>query len=301
MKESRTVVAVGALALALAAAAASAQDVSPMLVQMNQKLAVQQATVRVEMAEYITAGTGPQLGRILYATNRGNKQLGADWVPGDPNRDGRTDITWINDLKDGDATGAPGPFDTQAAIERAMDTWEDVTCSTIPLSNLGSYDFDFGYVQYLVYGGSAGYPGWFADITHAGWLPKAFFNAIAPPDGGNYILGVTFTFIWVDGNGDPTDVDGNGKQDVAFREIYYNNAFPWKIDGTYDVETIALHESGHGLSQAHFGDIFRTTSNGKLHFAPRAVMNAAYSGVQQNLTGTDNGGHCSIWASWPNK
>jgi len=30
------------------------------------------------------------------------------------------------------------------------------------------------------------------------------------------------------------------------------------------------------------------------------VMNAAYTGVQQSPAGTDNGGHCSIWASWPN-
>jgi hypothetical protein len=283
----------------VASASAPAQDVSPMLVKANQKLAAQRANVRVATAEYITAGTGAQIGRIIYASNR-DKQLGADWVPGDPNRDGRTDITWINDTKDGDATGAPTAADTQAAVERAMNTWEDVTCSTIPLSYLGSYYFDFGYVQYLL--GYGGVRGWAADITHAGWLPVGFFNAIAPPDGGTYILGVTFTFIWVDDvTGDPTDIDGNGKQDVAFRETYYNNAFTWKIDGTFDVETIVLHETGHGLSQGHFGDIFRTTSNGKLHFAPRAVMNAAYSGVQQELTGTDIGGHCSIWASWPNQ
>ena len=42
-------------------------------------------------------------------------------------------------------------------------------------------------------------------------------------------------------------------------------------------------------------------SNGRLHFAPRAVMNAAYGGVLQELTGSDIGGHCSLWAAWPNK
>jgi hypothetical protein len=56
---------------------------------------------------------------------------------------------------------------------------------------------------------------------------------------------------------------------------------------------------GHGLSQDHFGKIFRT-KNGKLHFAPLAVMNAVYYDVQQELKGTDVGGHCSIWGSWPN-
>ena len=34
--------------------------------------------------------------------------------------------------------------------------------------------------------------------------------------------------------------------------------------------------------------------------APEAVMNAAYTGPQRELLGTDNGGHCSIWGNWPN-
>jgi hypothetical protein len=57
---------------------------------------------------------------------------------------------------------------------------------------------------------------------------------------------------------------------------------------------------GHGFGQAHFGAAFQTGANDKLHFAPRAVMNAAYSGVQQSLTGTDRGGFCSMYGSWPN-
>ena len=85
-----------------------------------------------------------------------------------------------------------------------------------------------------------------------------------------------------------------------FSEVLYNGRFSWNINGNVDVQTIALHESGHGLNQGHFGKAFLTNSNGKIHFAPRAVMNAAYSGIQQDLTGTDNGGHCGIWASWPN-
>ena len=264
---------------------------------INVMLAKEGKEYRVAYAEYITSGESNEVGQTIYARNVGNKQLGADFVPGDPRRGGRYDVTWINDAFDGSATGGLTPAVTYAAIGRAMDTWQNVQCSTIPLTNLGSYNFDFGYVQYLV--GMGGVGGWAADITHAGWLPKAFFNAISPPNGGDFILGVTFTFIWVSG-GQPTDIDNNGKTDVAFREIYYNNGFPWQINGTYDVETIALHEAGHGLSQAHFGKVFRTTANGKLHFSPRAVMNAVYAGVQQQLLGTDEAGHCSIWANWPN-
>ena len=74
----------------------------------------------------------------------------------------------------------------------------------------------------------------------------------------------------------------------------------WQIDANVNVETVALHEAGHGLSQGHFGKGFVTSSNGKLHFSPRAVMNAAYNGVQQDIDQTDNAGHCSIWGQWPN-
>ena len=38
----------------------------------------------------------------------------------------------------------------------------------------------------------------------------------------------------------------------------------------------------------------------KFHFAPRAVMNASYSGIQTNIRKTDNGTHCNIWGEWPN-
>jgi hypothetical protein len=39
---------------------------------------------------------------------------------------------------------------------------------------------------------------------------------------------------------------------------------------------------------------------GKIHFSPCAVMNAAYSGVQTHIRTTDKAGHCSNWANWPN-
>jgi hypothetical protein len=128
-------------------------------------------------------------------------------------------------------------------------------------------------------------------VTHAGWLPGGIL--------ANNVIGVTFTFVWTDGGGNPTDIDNDGRADVAFREILYNDAFTWQINGNIDVETVALHESGHGLSQGHFGKAFATTANGKIHFSPRAVMNAAYSGIQRAIGATDNAGHCSIWGSWP--
>lgn len=267
------------------------------MAELNARLAELGENVQVAVVEYYAAE--PAVGQIVYVNDRA-LQMGSHWAPLDPRRYGVRDIYWLSDQTEGIATGV-SQADTQAAVANAMATWDGVTCATIPLIQWPDYGIDWGYVQYLE--GFGGVPAWYADITHAGWLPVAFFDAIAPPDGGTYILGATFTFIWLDAPapaGEPTDIDNNGKLDVAFREIYYNDGFSWAIDDDFDVETIVLHETGHGLSLGHFGMIFATTANGKLHFAPRAVMNAAYTGVQQELASTDNAAFCSIWGSWPN-
>jgi hypothetical protein len=137
-----------------------------------------------------------------------------------------------------------------------------------------------------------------ADITHAGWLPAAFFNAIAP-GGGNFILGVTFTFIFVDDDGNPTDVDRDGTADTAFREIYYNLNFGWSEGPSrprgVDIASVATHEAGHAFGLGHFGKVFIDNKD-VIKFAPRAVMNAVYVSPFADLAGTDNASFCSIWA-----
>lgn len=97
-----------------------------------------------------------------------------------------------------------------------------------------------------------------------------------------------------------TDIDDNGKLDAAFREIYYDPSPNWADDGVtdFDVEAVALHEAGHGLSQAHFGNIF-FKNDGSVKRAPAAVMNPFILGQQRSLLASDDGGHCSNWAQWP--
>jgi hypothetical protein len=247
-------------------------------------------------AEYITSGESEQVGRTVYFNNVGNKQLTADFVPGTA-LDGTDDVSFYVDQNRPSADLPVAA--TTAAIESAMQTWDGVTCSELGMYQVPSNPaITTGFISAILgFGGSFNYT---ADVVHAGWLPAVFFNAIAP-NGSTYILGVTFTIIYTDGDGNPTDIDNNRKADVAWREIYYNDAFTWRIGNHYDVETIALHEAGHGLSQGHFGKAFADAGSGKLHFAPRAVMNAAYSGIQTSINQTDNAGHCSIWASWPSK
>lgn len=244
-------------------------------------------------AEYLTAEESGRVGRTIYFINVGNKRLSSDFVPG-ASLDGTDNISYYIDENRPSADLPVGS--SSGAITRAMQTWDGVTCSDLGLFQVPSNPaISTGFVSALLgFGGSLNYT---ADVVHAGWLPAAFFDAIAA-QGSTYILGVTFTIVFTDQNGNPTDIDNNGRSDVAFREIYYNDAFPWKVGNHYDIETIALHEAGHGLSQGHFGQAFADNGTGGLHFAPRAVMNAAYSGIQTSIMQTDNAGHCSNWANW---
>jgi hypothetical protein len=282
-----------------------------MLGALNTALKDQGKKYRVMMMEYITAPGSGQFGSTVFAKDVGNKQLAYHYVPALLAYPGL--FTYVVDRTEGNATGGLTNADTEPAIDRAMATWDNVIGSGLSITKIPSSGADLGYVQWIL--GLGGAPYIVADVTHAGWLPGLFFDAISPPNGSSSILGVTFTFIWIDGAGNPVDTNGDGKFDAAFREIYYNNAFAWtteSVDWTsplVDVETIALHESGHGLSQAHFGMIFNdgkgTAEPGfqvnHLHFSPRAVMNAVYWDTQRTLLGTDVAGHRSIWQTWPAK
>ncbi len=243
-------------------------------------------------AEYLVAGESGEIGRTVYFSNVGNKKLSADFVA-ELALDGTSDVSYyIDETRPSDDLEVT---ETTGAIKNAMGTWDEITCSELGMFQIPSDDRPTGYIaQLLGFGGSYAYS---SDVTHCGWMPAGFFDFLAP-DGSNFILGVTFTIIFTE-NGQPTDYDNNKKSDVAWREIYYNDNYPWNIGAHYDVETIALHEAGHGLSQAHFGKAFRDAGMGNLHFNPRAVMNAAYSGIQTDIEQTDNAGHCSIWANWP--
>jgi hypothetical protein len=280
----------------------------PALVAINRALAARGAQVRVEYADYRTAPGSGRVGQRIFAFDR-SKQLGIEWVPGDPRRGGRTNLTYLVDRSDG-ATHTGNPLtsaQTEAAIDRAVNTWEDVKCSNLSIDKVPDTGADPDLFDGLLGFGTVGTQ--FADITYAGWYPAEFFDAIAP-GGSEFILAVTFFFAFDDnGNpfdeeGSPTDIDHDRKFDFAAAELYYNDAFLWGLDQNFpfsDVEGTTLHETGHALGLGHFGKIFQTVANGKVHFAPFSVMNAIDPGFPtQVLTGTDKGGFCSVWASWPN-
>jgi len=295
-------------AAAFARAAAKGGSAVALLNRSNSTLATKRKDFRIAYAECVTTDNAQEAGQIVFADDRGNKHTGAHFVAGDPRAPRRGDnvITYLVDQSDGATHTGVGLTNaqTEAAIDREMHTWDvTTTCSKFPIIKVADNGQDPDLIDGLFGFGTVGTP--CADITHAGWMPGAFFDLFAP-GGSEFILGITFTFVFVDDStGVPTDINHDGEEDTAFHETYYNDAFEWGINTdnstAIDVETVALHESGHGLDQAHFGKIFATLSNQRLHFAPQAVMNAAISIQKHSLLGTDNAGHCSIWGSWPSR
>ena len=295
------------------------QELTQILDDVNGRLALGGADVRAALIT--TIGTPEEQGITVLWRDVGNKHLGLDFVPGDPRRmTGSPEGGWSPDPNqilfaidsgDGATLNGVGSAATTQQIREAMATWDAENCSDLNLTEVPAGG-DLGFLAFLLTGGTPGFggPNVVADIQHAGWLEL---------EAGATTIAFTAPFIWVDGaTGIPTDIDNNRELDYAFAEIYYDAvcqgcAVPgpwiWTVDDDVntpgildiDIQSVALHEAGHGLSQAHFGKGFLTDSNGKLHISPNSVMKAAYVDPLQELHGSDNGGHCSLWGSWPNR
>ncbi len=260
--------------------------------QINDSLRSMGLNVAVEEIHFITIGQGRPSNRI--------HQSGLRWVANDPRRlaDGEN-ITYLADQSDGATTSGLSSAQTEAALDSALATWDTDKClkkvDIVKRADSGAdpdiFDFFFGF-------GGLGNP-FLADVVEAGWLPKAYFDAVGGPGGGNGILAFSVSFIFVDGSGNPTDINGDNYLDTALNEVYYNDNFgspgprlgnPWGINiglPGIDVETVGLHENGHSLGLGHFGP------------PPNAVMNPIYAGIRQAPLATDAAGMCAVWASWP--
>ncbi|WP_116108018.1 hypothetical protein [Lewinella sp. IMCC34191] len=253
----------------------------------------QESSYEVVMAEYLTADETAEIGQTVLFKERGNQRMRFDFAP-ENSDDGSSDITYyIDELRPSEDMP---PALSYGAVQRAMTTWEEVSCSDLGLRRIPFDRRPTGYMAALFgYGGSTDYV---ADVVHAGWMPGQFFTRIFGSRGRS-IVGVTFTIVHRKPGVPSVDTNGDNRTDVAFREIYYNDRF--NFARSIDAESIALHEAGHGLSQDHFGKAFRNKNSGQVHYSPQAVMNPTYSGVQTSITKTDNAGHCNDWANWPNK
>jgi hypothetical protein len=271
--------------------------------RMNQRLAEMGLNVRVAKAEFVTASSSGGAGQTILA-NDGREHSISMYVPSDARRSAAGNaIRYLVDLSD--VPNGVSMTDAEAAIDRAMGTWN--ATGKVSIVKVADPGIDPDLADGLLGFGSVGTPH-IGDIVHAGWMPPAFFDMLFP-GGGNRILAVTFGFGFIP----PTDIDGDKKFDASFSEIYYNNHFAWGINADppiADVQTVALHESGHGLCLEHFGKIFvntdvdgnpRLDDSGQMdvRFAPFAVMNAIIFGQHQSIEGSDNAQLSNLWANWP--
>ena len=261
------------------------------MLEMNQQLASMGLSIAVEEVEFFTIGGGRSGVRIHQQPFR--------WVPNDPRRlaDG-TNITYLFDQSAGATLSGLTSAQTEAAFDAALSTWAtdpalkkvQIIKRPAPGTDVTIFDFFFGF-------GGFGNP-FAADIVEAGFLPRAFFQAVT--GSGRNVLAFSATFIFVSG-GVPTDINGDNYLDTALNEVYFNNTFgdpandragnPWGINVALpgvDVQTVALHENGHSLELGHFGP------------PPIAVMNPVYRGIRQTPFPSDDAGMNAVWSSWPN-
>lgn len=303
MKRKLTMIAaLGAMSMTTAVLADDDPAVA-VLDGLNAELAASGYQLRINQMELLGSGDGVFMGRTVRASDHGNKQLATDWSPVDPNRVSPSNIGFAIDTAD--ATADFPAAEQPDVVRFGLETWDQEQCSTIGIVEQPAPAADLGFVQ-LILGFGGSFPSAGIDIVHGGFLSQPFWDIIAcgvPGSGcGQNILGVNFTFTWFGGQ----DSDGNGRNDTALKESYYNDEFTWvndgvlgeRGDGVFDFATVALHESGHALSRAHFGDVAIHHKKG-LTTSPAAVMNAIYGGVKRELLGADVGGHCSDWGAWP--
>ena len=280
---------------------------------INQALVEQGLNVQIAGLDVFRIGQGRSEFRLLQDELR--------WVPGDGRRIAQAnDLTYIFDLRGGAiSTVGLGPPATELRIDRAMATWDgtartpDIVKRVDPGTDITIFDFFVGFPPFGGFG-AFGNP-FAADIVHAGWFPPPFFDAVfGGPGAGASVLAFSVPFVFTDA-GIPTDVNNDGYLDTALNEVYYQDKSfdtpigtgDWGIDVPIpgiDVQTVALHESGHSLGLLHFGEpprsLFRTpNTNAPRSQLPRAVMNPFYQGLLLDPQPTDVAGLSTLYGSWP--
>ncbi len=277
-------------------------DLQSTLVAINSELAARGAGVAVRQADMVLAATAdPEQATTVFANDR-TLRINYRFVRDDPRRGtvgGEVRQASFAPFAFAPAVAnGPATVPAKPAIDASFATWTNVQCGNVNVVN-NALPANVFNSQILGLGGFVNDP-LLSDINTVGFLPGFIFDAVLGAGASQSVLAVTFPFVWIDENGNPTDIDGDGNDDAAFAEVWYNSAFPWSdtgAAGAIDIETVALHENGHALGLGHFGKI-AIKNNGTLQVAPRAVMNAIILGTLRKPLGTDNGAFCSNWANW---
>lgn len=297
---------------------------------INAQLTARGANYRLAVAEIRMDSRWDGLTSTLVLANDRFRGTGFAWVKGDPRRNGRAGVTYelapefgarpvaFNATHTGFVLAPFVQLDQQ--LEEGMGAWRALKCSAAPITRVPvPAGTDPAFLDQL-FMGQLPNPNYVqsADIVHAGWQPLQFFRNIAqsaglPPTAGDNIIGITFGFAFVNGNGAPTDIDRDRRADLQLAEIYFNTfdlTRPYDnrgdpVPGIVDFYSVIAHESGHALGLGHLGKIFITkhdladgggVSVSEVKFAPNAMMNAAYVAGRSEITGLDNSQFCEIWA-----
>jgi hypothetical protein len=325
---------VGGPALAKTSSSSEAAVVGhPVLSRINARLARAGSKLRVGKAEirYEAKAYNAKSSTEIFANDR-THTLPYQWVSGDPRRDGRIGVTYAVDPQlqtfltglsfpvpvievNGGGFRLSSQAELDGYIEEAMQAWRDRRCADAPIERVAvPAGTDPDLLDEVFLGLPAPSPTYAqpADIVQAGWQPAEFFEGFTP-GGSDAILGITFTFVFVDDQGTPnpnddvnTDINRDGKLDTGLAEIYYNPTFIWTNRGapnTIDFFSVLTHETGHSVGLAHFGKVFVTKKAAAdgiqiadIKYAPKALMNAVYVTGRDEIRGSDNGSFCQIWA-----
>ena len=280
--------------------AAPGRDAASYMRKINAQLAARGLRVAVREANISFSDADKEREATVIANDR-KRRAGYKFVVFDPRRPTKNGFLRQSIF----SPFAQAPTGTAfipgtPSINASFHTWTAQECSRLEIV-ANALEPNIVPSALLAVGGFVNEP-LVSDVNTLGFVPGFIFDQVLGPGSSTTVLGVTFPFVWLDEKGNPTDIDHDGLDDLAFAEIWYNGAFSWTNTGRgkeIDIQTVSLHENGHALGLNHFGKIV-LTANGKLEATPRAVMNAYIIGTLRELRPTDQDTYCGLWRNFPN-